>query len=374
MRQPRRPLGCSSAVFCFPALLLLFGFYFTISASLAAETGTDAGVIENANSVAPAPVLGGIGQKIILSGSWQGVAESGVAPVTVSPSEGTWKKLTLNTGKTAGIIETEAGFTAKEWHIYKIEVPLRGPCNTTATIQLRLQGGTPVELFVWPPCFGTVCGLNPAGFMTRGYAVVPQGVTAEAVVRVTLNGKAGSPGQSETRPLAEVGPPRVTDLGAVASIQPETWWTCSFENWTPENWPKESLVIAFAKPGQFGPTTENAHSGLTAGMNKEGRAYMWGSHVPCRFGTIVRIRVWARGKGSLVFSAVPFIPPQGRWNPSMETRVAVDGDWKCYEAILGQNRPETDTLVPALDINGSVTVDDWTMEKLSTPYGIKPQP
>ena len=155
------------------------------------------------------------------------------------------------------------------------------------------------------------------------------------------------------------------DLGAAVLIQPETWYQTSFEDWTPEVKPKDCVVTLFAKPGQFVPTSEDVHSGQTAAMNKDGRVYLWGAHVPCRFGTFLRIRVWARGKGNIILGATPFSDRIFQGLPPTETNLQVDGAWKCYETVIGQNRVEADTLMPTMDIYGPVTIDDWTVEKIS---------
>ena len=319
----------------------------------------------NENNIAPAPVLGGRGQEVSLTGdSWQAVAETGGTPVIVSASkqEG-WSRLTLKAGKTAGIIETKIGFEAKPWHIYQVEIPLRGPCSTTAAVQLRLQGEKVSELSVWPDWFCGNAGLNPSGFVVRGYAAVSPGTWTMAKIRVSFNGKA--PVQSEADTLAETGIPKVKDLGTATLIQPEIWYQSSFEKWTPDGKPDQCAWFYFAKPGQVVPTTEDVHSGQTAATNKDGRIYLGCYNVPCRFGTFLRIRVWARGKGTIVLSATPYSGGLFRELPPMETGFPVDGGWKCYEIVIGQNRVEADSLIPTMDIYGLVTIDDWTVEKIS---------
>lgn len=322
----------------------------------------------NENSIAPVPILGGRGQEVSLAGgswqgvpkaeAWPGVAADRIGQATVSAGEGTWTKLAVSGGKTAAVIET-TGFEVKPWHIYQVEIPLRGPCSTIAGVLFRLTGGEhPVEISAWPSLFESASGLNPAGFVVRGYAAVPSGAGTKAVIRIRVYGKSGL--------LAETGQPRITDLGMSTLIQPETWWTLPFDDWTSDGQPEECGLVLYAKPGQFVPTTEDVHSGQTAAMNKNGYVWLWGSRVPCRFGTFVRIRVWARGKGDITVSAQPFFS-YTRGLPCMETRFTVDGGWKCYEIIIGQNRVEADVLIPSIFIDGSVTIDDWTVEMLTAP-------
>ena len=310
--------------------------------------------------LAPVPVLGR-GSAVPFSGHWHVVDAQGRSTPARPGPEAPWVELTAPGAKSARI-ETRPAATVKAWHVYRLAVPVRGVPGMGVDVGLIVSGrkDRPSRRFrIWPRRHAANA-VSPSGSVLTGYVIVPPGSGSQAVAYVSgrIPVKVG-------RPIL-VGVPTLTDVGPVPARRPATLLVDGFEHWTDAGMPWGHHA-AFTKPGQFAPIHDKVHDGRTAARNRGGRALLFGPFVPCRFGTVVRIRVWARGKGRVDMWGTPYLGRVGRGAGPCSVSFSVNGDWRPCEIVLGQHLPEADTLRPCVDVHGKVTVDTLSVERLTPP-------
>ena len=299
---------------------------------------------------APAPVLGA-GRPVAMSATWHTVDATGKtapAPGRIMPR-----------GTAAIRIETRPAVTVTPWHVYRLAIPVRGGSALAVEAGLCTVDGAPERFMVWPRRHhGAANALSPGGTTVTGYCVIPPGGDRHVVAYVSCRyPNAGH------RPV-HVGTPRLVDLGPVPARPGTVLLADGFDHWTDAGMPYGHHVV-FAKPKQFVPAHQGMHAGRSAAHNRQGRALLFGPHLPCRFASVVRIRVWARGTGRVHVWATPYVARTGRCTPCRTGTFAIDGDWRPCELVVGQHVPEADHLVPTIDVHGPIALDSLTVERLA---------
>ena len=248
-------------------------------------------------------------------------------------------------------------------HIYRVEFPLQLPLNVSTAVRVRFGTSPSAEQLLWPQWHGGP-GLNPRGDRIGGYIIVARTMLGTAVCRLRLTCREKLPA------TVHIGPITWTDFGRVPAGPGFAMYQNGFEHWRESGEPHDFSVV-FAKPQQLSPTPEAAHSGQHGAANNGGRALCFGPPVPCRFGSILRLRISARGRGAVTLAVIPYLGRTGRGIAPNRTRLEATRDWREYTALTVQNQPKADHVVPTIELNGKLLIDDFRVERVAVPEQTK---
>jgi hypothetical protein len=243
--------------------------------------------------------------------------------------------------------------------LYRLDMTLRGPAMGRVSVHV-VWGKAHGEQLAWPPSTGEGA-LSSHGSRASAYIVAPASGQCQARFRIVRTDR-----EAKTSTVA-VSQVRLFDLGKAPSRDSAVLLDEGFEHWSGPDKP-HGYSVAFAKPGQLRPTTEHVHSGRKAARNHGPRAMLFGARLPCRFGTIVRIQLWARGRGRVDLHPIPYLGQHGRHNNLATRSFKVSDRWQRYSFVFVQLFPQCDHLCPAIDIHGPVAIDSLRVETLGTPY------
>lgn len=240
----------------------------------------------------------------------------------------------------------------KPGHAYRIEVPVESGHATELEAGVTWNGA---EQLFWPTWHRS-SALRPRDTLT-GIVIAHQPEGAGEVYIARANNDVE----------VTLGQVRIHDLGEIRGHSPGPLLRCSFEHWDDAGRPACIDSIAFAEPGQFGPSDESAADDGHSAHNTDGRAMLFGNFIDCRFGSVLRASVRVRGSGSVELRVIPYLDQRQRGVPPTTVSAEAGEQWKTLELIVAQNNPKADHVRFTLDIEGTVYVDELTIEVLPNP-------
>jgi len=272
------------------------------------------------------------------------------------PRRGTVILLDASPDQTLRLL-TRQQFHLKPFHTYRLSMLLAAPPGATASFGAAFHNETgagrePQYRHVWPQVHGAY-GASPTGYVESGFLVNgPQ----ERLVRLFVR-RGPLPGERDDHRfscfLRQGG---LEDCGALPPAELAVRRRDEFDR-AAGSLAAKGYVIAFARPDQLQQTEMNGGGVL---HNRSGRALLFGPLLHARFGSVYRVRLRARGTGTVTLSAAPYMAPTGRFNVAQERRFRLQmGEWSQPTLTFGQYVPQANRVRVLVDLRGEVVVDWW---------------